>query len=148
MNKELSFRTEVTGNPCLDKCNGACCRNMMFPKISKEDTAKLIHQDTYSSEVPTVGELYDIFDEIYAKPQGVYYTELASDSNAAFLVGDCPNLQPDRSCGIYENRPEACRNFEAESTSCTRVRRREGLKSLSPEPNFISRAMIHLRKAS
>jgi Fe-S-cluster containining protein len=33
---------------------------------------------------------------------------------AANVVGDCPNLQPDSRCGIYEERPLVCRIYPAE----------------------------------
>lgn len=32
----------------------------------------------------------------------------------ADLVGDCPNLQPDFRCGIYDRRPRVCRIYPAE----------------------------------
>lgn len=32
----------------------------------------------------------------------------------------CPNLMPDNSCGVYENRPQICRDYDADEL-CERI---------------------------
>ncbi len=58
---------------------------------------------------------------------------LPSEHGVYKLEQDCGNLQPDHSCGIYEQRPWACQVFELGSPACLRMRRAAGLDADQPD---------------
>lgn len=48
------------------------------------------------------------------------------------LKGSCPNLDENHNCMIYENRPEACRNFKFLGDMCARIRTKRKTMHLIP----------------
>jgi Fe-S-cluster containining protein len=80
---------------CKD-CNGACCRDVTFP---------------------IYGELDDVSKE-WLDVRGV-----RTKKHRAIIPIICPQLTEDGRCRIYEDRPQACREFECGSASCLEARK-------------------------
>jgi len=86
-----------------------------------------------SEELPSRDELSVVIQDRRFYQKGVFYVETNGKCDL-FLNGDCPNLNSGK-CGVYEERPGACRNLEPGSKECFQIRKRGGL-----EPDTISRA--------
>lgn len=72
--------------------------------------------------VTQMGELWD------SQRNGVYWCwDPLSQGFAIRIVGACPNLTNDLSCGIYSYRPKACADTPVGSSYCNNKRRRIGL---------------------
>jgi Fe-S-cluster containining protein len=62
------------------------------------------------------------------------------------LLADCGNLGANYQCLIYENRPNACRNFLVGSVACAEARniyRDEILSETKPEVSQINDEFLH-----
>ena len=117
-------------NPCLSQCNGACCKDLMFFNVPKEDLDKLTPPSIRAIELigNTPSEIYDSLPV----PIGVYYSKNLNNSYDLVISGSCGNLKTDGSCAIYETRPEACRELEVRSSECVAARKNIGLRPLQP----------------
>ncbi len=120
----------IVGNPCLDNCKAACCRDIFFIGLSKPDIVKLTPKETNVVPVDRV-EPSSIYDEVYDRDRGVYLSEVSDGSFDAVLAGPCPNLQADNRCGIYENRPAPCADFTAGDLACIGIRSARVYRSFS-----------------
>lgn len=47
-------------------------------------------------------------------------------------VGDCVHLDGNRRCGIYEIRPDTCRDFEIGCAQCLEARALMGIEGCDP----------------
>jgi Fe-S-cluster containining protein len=81
--------------------------------------------------IPYSGSVTDSFPEAREVPYynlgdlslpGVYYVKFR-ERFLVRIVGKCPNLGEDLNCGIYETRPEGCRNFEKDGKYCLDARK-------------------------
>ncbi|MCB9851067.1 MAG: YkgJ family cysteine cluster protein [Phycisphaerales bacterium] len=83
------------GSVLCEHCTGVCCRYIALP-----------------IEKPT--ERRD-FDDIrwYVMHQGISVFVEEGDWYIQFAT-PCKNLLPDNRCGVYETRPEICREYEAD----------------------------------
>ncbi|WP_303674962.1 YkgJ family cysteine cluster protein [Vampirovibrio chlorellavorus] len=56
-----------------------------------------------------------MFEDIKAKnPEYQYFKPLLADSDEEGLLFQCVHLQADKSCGIYNDRPNFCRQYPSE----------------------------------
>lgn len=104
-------------------CCGDCCRNIKIP-LTAVEAVEWLHD---GNEVQIICEAASWADDASAQdPAAAHFKRrsFAAMSGGlrarvvAFLVaniaGNCPNLQPDMRCGIYERRPLVCRIYPAE----------------------------------
>ncbi|HEY9745424.1 MAG TPA: YkgJ family cysteine cluster protein [Oculatellaceae cyanobacterium] len=85
---------ERTGS--CNRC-GKCCTNIY-----------LIHGQK-------VIDTPELFEELQlSNPEYQYFKPVSQDEEG--LLFQCTHLQPDNTCGIYENRPEFCRKYPSEQT--------------------------------
>lgn len=139
MPKETDYKAieERSGSLCLQYCRAACCRNVNFERLPADQFAKFTAKADTLIPVKTFSQVLDSVYESANNPEGIYYS-VSDGTYSIGIRGACPNLQADNSCGIYENRPEPCRNFETGGKQCDNARRKEGLKPLAksiPEAN-------------
>ena len=69
------------------------------------------------------------YDAARALPAGSLFAE-AGQTYVTFDCGQCVHLQLGGGkavCGVYEDRPEACRAFRAGSYECVKARRANGV---------------------
>ncbi|WP_027013884.1 YkgJ family cysteine cluster protein [Comamonas composti] len=99
-------------HPCLS-C-GACCASFRVDCSVHES-------DEHGGRVPA-----GLLEEVNAHVCRMRGTDWARPRCAA-LVGE---VGKQARCGIYEWRPSPCREFEAASDACNRVRQRHGLAPL------------------
>lgn len=136
--KELLFvRSKVqfidnVDNPCLEYCGLApCCQDMWFENIDEANLNKLILHSAFTVRVSAHEELQILDAQKRNHHQGVYFFEKGINKYNAVIVGRCPNLGADNRCGIYDQRPEHCRNFEVGGRECDEARRCANIKPLS-----------------
>lgn len=132
MGKEYDFQAavETHGSLCVKFCKAACCRDVVFESIARDDLNTLTASARLVQQVDTPKEAQDIgYGEVSLR-DGIYYAESTNGELTVGLVGPCPNLQPDSSCGVYDSRPEACRKFEVGQKECKSARKQKGLKLL------------------
>lgn len=56
-----------------------------------------------------------MLEDIQAKnPEYRYFKPLLSESDEEGLLFQCVHLQADKTCGIYDNRPDFCRQYPSE----------------------------------
>lgn len=111
-------------NPCKAVgCSGLCCINVYLqvtPEEIKVNFPKAVKVETNDLEKQNV--------------KGVYFENSLNSKDYADLriIGRCPNLSSDNSCGVYDqdSRPKACGNLNIGSEHCTSTRSRRGLKRL------------------
>lgn len=118
--------TEQVENRCLKYCNGACCRNIVFFNVNAKDLALL------SKTAERKQTINDVLDIVFQRPapEGVYFATDIKGINTVGIKGNCPNLLPGGECGIYDVRPDACRNLEVGGQVCKDARKLTGLKPL------------------
>jgi hypothetical protein len=82
----------------VGSCNqcGKCCTNIY-----------LVHGDRTIDNLP-------LFEELKGGNPEYHYFEPIIDEQDGSLVFRCSHLQPDNTCGIYENRPDFCRRYPSE----------------------------------
>lgn len=116
----------------------------MFIGLSGPDLKKLTPKGTKVTKVPR-DELSAIYDEVRERNKGVYISVFPDKSFDAVLIGKCPNLQPDNKCGIYNDRPKPCGDFDVAGIYCI-IRR--GSRKLPPLPDqdLLARRAIILRQ--
>ena len=117
--------TEQAENSCLKYCKGACCINVALFNITPGELAlfsKIVRK-------PTADDVLDAVFQIPAR-DGVYVATNGSGMNIVGIKGNCPNLLPSGECGIYDERPEACRNLVVGGQDCRSARRKAGLGPL------------------
>jgi Fe-S-cluster containining protein len=126
-------------NVCLEHCNGACCKNMMFFNAPKSDLVKF-SQKTVATEVSDSLSLSVLYDDIPYIFDGLRYLKNDDGSYDLLLAGKCPNLRPDGKCENYEDRPQVCKSFKPTGTTCNLARKQEGLEKITdtiPAPRGI-----------
>jgi Fe-S-cluster containining protein len=82
------------GSLLCEQCTGVCCRYIALP--IEEPTERRDYDDI---RWYVMHEGISVFVE-----DGDWYIQIAAR---------CKNLQPDNRCGIYEERPAICREYEA-----------------------------------
>lgn len=103
---------EISINPCkLAGCDAACCQDMEFFNISREQQNLSFPQATY----------VDNDEYIETLPDGVYYSE---SENKIVINGKCPHLEDSGNCGIFgqPQRPPNCLEFGQGTSDCFRTR--------------------------
>lgn len=104
-------------NSCTESgCPAACCRN-----ISGETAGRSKFFLEAFPDAQQVGSEEELTDKLIKQEHGVYYVE--SRGWTFFAVsGNCPNLSPDFSCKIHEEKyyPKPCINMLVSSSSCAR----------------------------
>jgi Fe-S-cluster containining protein len=86
-------RKNVPEGKCLcDYCIAKCCRYFALP-----------------IETPTDREVYEFIRWFLLHDRATVFKE---DDDWYLLVhNECQHLQPDNRCGIYETRPQVCRDY-------------------------------------
>lgn len=131
-------------------CIGACCRNVIIELSRKEQ--KLIEKA--GTHLVTIAKpkqrdrekvLYPYGSRIDEKTgnkvplymRGHEYAPLAAGLGRFMINGECGYLKTDdegwQSCSIYDERPEACRNFEVGGHKCRLLRVLYGVDAPSPD---------------
>lgn len=130
MGKEYDFQAaeETHGNRCLTYCKAACCRDTVFYRLPKEELPKFTRHAKYVEKCSPEDLMDTVSKKVHVR-DGVYYAE-GEDVLMVGINGPCPNLQRDNSCGIYDERPIACRKLDVGSEECRKDRRAMGLKPL------------------
>lgn len=94
---------------CVVDCQAKCCR-------SASTVLALEQADLVNFEGARVRD-----SVVLQSPDGPKVASRAETGRWYLVLADvggvCPNLQPDYSCGIYDRRPHACREWPTEPTS-------------------------------
>jgi Fe-S-cluster containining protein len=114
------------GSPCLECCNGACCRNVVLINVTAEERSRL---PKTAAQQPTIDVVLDMVFQRPA-PKGVYFVTDAEGMSVVGIKGNCPNLLPNGKCGSYDIRPDACRNLTVGGQICNSARKEAGLRPL------------------
>jgi Fe-S-cluster containining protein len=77
---------------CME-CGGICCKYQPSKEVREDDEYQIEYWDARAQK------------KIKTKKGWVYLSEMR-----------CPHFTDDNLCGIYENRPELCRNFPKKGT--------------------------------
>lgn len=101
-----------------NNCVGACCKAGMVLSLSPKEKEQIESAGT------------DI--EQYQRKRGEPKPK-RGESLYKFNL-DCGNLQSDNSCGIYEDRPRACRDLTTGSAGCLFIREARGLRHTVEPP--------------
>ncbi len=123
-------------NPCAASgCPAACCRDMVFEGLSQRDVDTLTPYGTRVIQLSAKVMAQHIEEDIYDSTTGttVYVAPQQANTQTLSMVGPCPNLEPDNSCGVYETRPQACRNFGFASGDCATSRSYLGIPRIRKE---------------
>jgi|GEM_PF-209286 len=102
--KQIDRKDLKPGEVLCDYCTAKCCRYFALPLDTPEDWEDFDHIRWYMAH----GRI-SVFVE-----DGVWYL---------MVHGDCQYLQDDNLCGIYQDRPQICRDYttddcEYEDDSC------------------------------
>ena len=144
-----------------DDCNAACCRGN--PVLTMQLSLKEVKfMKKGGNRIQTIVEpaghvqekaRYPIganIDPIRRTVRWIYLkgkeTEpLPAGMGRYALFGECQYLETDENgheyCGVYDNRPQVCRDFEMGGDKCQTFREREGLGTpieISRKPNPIT----------
>jgi uncharacterized protein len=84
-----------TANLC-EHCTAKCCRYIALPIDSPDDPTQ-----------------YDYMRWFLLHRGATVFTE--GDSWFLLVYSDCEHLQPDGRCGIYETRPQICRDYSTKN---------------------------------
>ena len=83
----------------IHQCHAACCYNVPFKDGELEKYAdKIVNKVLYVQHMETM-------------PPAVLPFTTECNFMEDFMKNKCPFLRHDRTCNIYENRPEVCRLF-------------------------------------
>jgi Fe-S-cluster containining protein len=94
-------------NPCAE-CGGRCCsfRSMQISFVGLEEGER------YDSRMIEMGEALDqVLLEDGSLPDMEWYVLDAGDG-ARRIVFECGHLDDDGMCGVYDDRPPMCREFQ------------------------------------
>lgn len=125
-------------NPSCNNCVGACCRAGTAIELTEREAYENRHQMTLSrlvearrrqQQVIIQAEGFDADGRRVAVPT---LMRISRDHGLYALTEDCGHLTDDNRCGIYENRPQACRNYEVGSAACLGARQAAGLTESAP----------------
>lgn len=109
----------IERNLCKEAdCSASCCHDMRLSGNIPEEQIKNYFPD--ATKIPST----DLFERI---PDGVYYAETGTQFYSIRLVGPCPNLLENSDCGIYEDRPVACKRMMIGGDYCSNARIKDGL---------------------
>ncbi len=84
------------GEVLCEYCTAKCCRYFAFPIDAPKNRKDFDHLRWYMIH----GRVAIFVDE------GTWYL---------MVYADCKHLQPDQMCGIYEDRPQICRDYSTEN---------------------------------
>ncbi|QQG41303.1 MAG: hypothetical protein HYV90_03975 [Candidatus Woesebacteria bacterium] len=104
-------------NPCTAiGCPAACCRNISGQVAGRSR----FFLEAFPNAQPVRSE-EELTDKLKKQEHGVYYVESRGWTYFA-ISGNCPNLMPNFSCGIHEEKyyPKPCINMEFNSGPCIR----------------------------
>ncbi len=85
----------ASGNLC-EFCTAKCCRYLALPIDAPDDTTQ-----------------YDYMRWFLLHRAATVFTE--GDTWFLLIYSDCEHLQPDGRCGIYETRPQICRDYSTKN---------------------------------
>lgn len=90
-------REDVPAGECLcNYCIAKCCRYFALP-----------------IETPTTREEFDYMRWYLLHKGAAVFTE--GDTWYLLVFADCKHLQPDNRCGVYETRPQVCREYSTDN---------------------------------
>ena len=108
-------------NVCIEKCRALCCSNMQFV-MDRFEWSRFMPEGRNARRVESETDLSILAGRGNSAPDAVYYFDSGRPLIRVALNGKCPNLMPDNKCGIYERRPQACKNFQVASEDCNKIR--------------------------
>jgi Fe-S-cluster containining protein len=115
-------------NPCAAMGCSACCRDMTFDYASDKTRRTLTPPGTTVVEVAEEKELKSEAARVKRRSADdtivfVHRRYNGIGINTIKIVGPCPNLQNDGSCGVYVNRPASCEKFQFNGGECFNMRK-------------------------
>lgn len=117
--------TEQFEGTCIKYCKGACCRRFVLFNVTGDELV-LFPQ---AKPVQTVNK---VLDDAF-QSEGSKKVSFVTNNNGMSVigvVGSCPNLLPNGACGVYEERPNACRSLEVGDSGCRSARKESRMKPL------------------
>ena len=131
-------------NLCMS-CTAACCKGPITLALTEEEHGQMIEAGTL---LHTIAEPVDYDRDEILYPagwridlekktmqmeveRGKEYEPLAAGLGRYTMFGACGNLvEVDgvEQCGIYENRPQVCQDFEAGADKCNLLRMLAGIE--------------------
>ncbi len=84
------------GDSLCDHCTAKCCRYFALP-----------------IETPTTRQDFDFIRWYLLHQHATVFTE--DDTWYLLVHTECKHLQPDYRCGIYETRPQICRDYSTDN---------------------------------
>lgn len=115
--------TEIK-NLCAEIGCSACCKDITLEYLSDKDRVTLTPPGTTIIPVVDIESLPIQARDARISSTGtvILFHRREDRVNFVEIVGACPNLLTDGSCGVYDNRPWACRNFKFEGDKCMSMR--------------------------
>src|SRR5665213_202316 len=104
-------------------CIAACCRagaalqlthDEVYRNKQKMELHQVYKERKYPQEVPVPVEKFDSS----GRHRAIVKMHIPARYGLYVLTNDCGNLTEDNQCGVYEERPRACRDYEVGSTAC------------------------------
>ncbi len=127
--------TEIVGGSEISctNCVAACCRastSMMLEHDEAYRNRRSMSLGTLVKErnrPQLVGVPVEIIDADGRRGREVRPMRLPPKTGFYLLLEDCGNLTEDNMCGVYEERPNACANYQVGSQECLDARAVFGL---------------------
>lgn len=116
-----------------DNCVGACCKAAATLILNKDETYRhrramttkvLLRPKDYPQQYPIDQE---VLDKSGNRGKQRVMMPVPRNYGLHILLTDCGNLTDDYRCGVYEDRPGACVNYEVGSEPCLAARAAFGL---------------------
>lgn len=113
--------TEQFDGACIKYCKGICCKNVVFLGMTDAELEVIVGNSPVRSREASYSDIFTVVFHSQLR-NGVYFIPDEKGTYVVGMKGSCPNLLPDGACGVYEQRPNACRNFEVDAESCRSAR--------------------------
>lgn len=121
--------TERFEGTCIKYCKGACCRNAVLHDMTDAEFEVVASNSPIRSREKNYSA---ILTTVYHSQlrNGIYFITNEDGTHDVGIKGNCPNLLPNGACGIYEERPSACRSLEVGDSGCRFAREKLRMKPL------------------
>lgn len=105
-------------------------------------------QNDYQTRMDSLSDRHDDVMRGRSMFPGIRVTQ--RDDFGSFKVsqtGECPQLQDDNRCAIYERRPQLCANLPVGGEECNKRRKKDGLPAIRPDGTVIPSETFRQRTA-
>ena len=132
--------TDFPNGISCENCIAACCRAGASLAMTQDEVYRnrrnmnleiVVKPKRYAQAVNLPAEQVDKVTGARVKvPERI---PVKSNYGFYLLLSDCGNLTPDSRCAVYDQRPQACREYELGSEACLNARAVFGLDGHEPQ---------------